>query len=1065
MLGKRHFMVCLFLITRFFTCITLLLLCLPHFVSASEPLGITSEISAVGDGIGISTASWSNTSSLAYSSDLNLWVDATNGNDSHNGLSPSTALRTIQRAADLAAPGTTIHIQPGVYRESIAPAQNGTASASIVYVAEAGRGSVAIRGSDPSSNLTWTRLTSNTIGLPPGVDPTNIYYAYLSSWGLSGPPRFVVELDDNGQVAARLPLAREPDWTVATDWKYHEFWWAADGGNDVAACDPATAADPLNCDAASRSLTQLTDRHNDANPSGIEAGNLTTLGNLTGATLVVLDANTGTFIFRRTIIAHDVAAGRITVDQNCEDGYGSSQPALGWGSKYFVEGLPQLLDSPGEWWYDQSSGRLYLWPRNPGNPHDMHIEISRQQNGFALKNHSYITLQGLIFEFFNNNAIYAANTSYDTSHGDAIINSILRYDDNGVWLSQFVDPKAPIDCTIDGFTIADSEISFMDSEAFHMYSTWGSSSSAASFTRPGILNTVIRHNELHHLGFRTDSDGVGALFVFADHMRFEANYIHDVAGNGVQFMRSVVQSSKTYGFTPDEIKTGDILIRDNIFEKACQNHADCGALKVSGTPPDKQVFRNMLVTGNIFRNTFGWTYIAEKRGNFDGPPSSGVQGMGGFGFYVDNASGITAYRNIAYNNAYAGFKLAGTWRDGDILYYNNTIANSLYGFHFGGKGYDTHHGSVNTQLVNNIIVNHECYGIFLSDADGSFNNTTLDNNLYYNNGWRLYEQGGEWQPGDIRLDVPGADLLYQTLQAIQANTNWEDHGVEGNPNFWSYVISDHNLYDGSWPDLHLTSASTNAIDKGVTTLPASLTALLNEFGVSESMVGASFDIGRYEADFAVPPTVTNTPPTTSTNTPTKTPTYTATSSNTPLKTPTPSRTPTRTATATPTVTRTPTNTPTNTPTKTPTYTATPSYTPSKTPTPSSTSTRTPTTTPTVTNTPTTTPTNTPTKTLTVTSTPTPSRTPTRTSTATGTLTSTLTNIPTNTPTRTLIVTSTPTPSRTPTRTSTATGTLTRTPMPSRTPTRISTATGTVTRTPTPSRTPRYYLFITLVIAG
>lgn len=782
-----------------------------------------------------------------------LWVDAKKGNNTNDGLSPTTALLTIQHAADLAGSGTTIHIQPGIYRESILPAQSGTASAWIRYTAESGPGTVKIRGSDPSSALTWTQLTSNTIGLPTGVDPTLIYYTNISSWGLSGPPRFVVELNDQGEVSSQLPQAREPDWSVVSEWKYHEFWWAADGGNDVAACDPSTDANPLNCDTASRSLTQLTDRHSDLEPVGIESGNLTTLGNLTGAALVVKDTVTGTFVFHRKITTHDVTAGRITVDPKCEQGSGSNQPALGWGSKYYVEGLPSLIDSPGEWWYDQSSGRLYLYPRSPGNPAAMNIEISRRLDGITLTDRSYITLNGLTVEFFNRNAVYVSNDSYDMSHGDTIQNTVLRYASNGVWLRQYVDPNAPVDMSIDGFTIENSEIAFMDDQALHIYSTWGSNSSAASFTRPGVLNIVVRYNELHHLGFNAEFEGVGAQIAFADHFKFEDNHIHHVAHNGFQFMRSVVQSSKTYGFSPAEIKTGNILICNNIFEKACQNASDCGALKISGTPPDRQVFRDLLVTGNIFRNTFGWTYIAEKRGHFDGGPQSDVQGMGGFGFYVDNASGMNAYRNITYNNAFAGFKLSGAWRDGNILYYNNTIANSLNGFHFGGKQYDTHDGSVNTQLINNIMVNNEDYGILLSDADGYFENTTIDHNLYFNNGWRSYQEGGEWISGDIRLDVPGSDLYYQTLADIQAGTTWEDHGVEADPAFWSFDINDHNLFDGSSPIFHLTSTSVNAIDRGTIALPTSLTTLFHQFAIFDPIRGAALDIGRYEAGFSILP--------------------------------------------------------------------------------------------------------------------------------------------------------------------------------------------------------------------
>ncbi|MCE5257573.1 MAG: DUF1565 domain-containing protein [Chloroflexi bacterium] len=782
---------------------------------------------------------------LSYAADL--WVDAALGSDNNNGLSAAKALRTIQKAANLAGPGTVIHILPGVYRESVMPARSGNVAAPIRFIAEEGPGTVDIRGSVASSSMTWTQLTSNSIGLPAGVNPTNIYYTDLSAWGLSSAPRFVVELDSAGEVAARLPLAREPDWSVTTEYKYHEFWWTADGGSDASTnCYPPTDGDPINCDESTRSLTQLTDRNYYPEPAGIEAGNLTTLGDLRGAKLVALDTNTGTFIYRRSIIDYNQDAGRITVDQKCEDGYGTNHPALGWGTKYYVEGLPRLLDTPGEWWYDQYNGRLYLWPRTSGNPASMNIEISRYSDGFNLQNRSNITLEGLTLEFYNRYIVTARNTSFEQSHYDYILNSTLRYGSYGVWLSQYVDPDASTDMTIDGFTLEDSEIAYMDNEAFHIYSSWGSSSSAASFIRTGVLNTVIRGCELHHLGFNTDSDGVGAVIMYADHFWFEDNYVHNVAHNGIQLMRSVVQSSKTYGFEPGEIKTGTILIRGNIFEEACQNHTDCGALKISGSPPDRQVFRDLLVTGNIFRNTFGWTYVAEQRGHFSGESSSAVQGMGGFGFYVDNASGIYAYRNIAYNNGFAGFKFATAWRDGAIVYYNNTTANNLYGFHFGKKEYDTHGGSVNTQLVDNILLNNENNGILLSDADGVFENTTLDHNLYYYNGWRVFGQSG-----DISLDVPGSDIALKTLSDIQAGTSWEDNGVEDTPKIKAYNINDHDLYDGSWPDFHLTTASVNAIDQGVTTLPAALTALLARFNVFDPRRGAAFDIGRYEAGFAL----------------------------------------------------------------------------------------------------------------------------------------------------------------------------------------------------------------------
>lgn len=782
-----------------------------------------------------------------------IWVDAVSGDDGNSGLSAETALRTIQYAADLAQPGTIIHILPGVYRESITPTESGQPGQAIQYIAEKGKGTVIIRGSEPSSSLVWTQLTSNTIKLPPGVNPRNIYYTDISSWGLSEPPRFVVELDHSGEVAARMPLSREPDWAVTTDWKYHEFWWAADGGNSAASCFPPIDADPLDCDEPSRSLTQLTDLTDDTNPPGIEPGNLTTLGNLIGGTVVVADTNTGHFTFRRKITAHDVSAGRITVGEKCEQGHGTDRPGLGWGSKYYIEDLPQLLDSPGEWWYERQTGRLYLWPRNAGNPSGMSIEISRRSDAFNFHNLSYVSLDGLTIEFFNSIAITTINTSYDKSHHNTIHNSVLRYSNLGVWLSQYVDPNAPKDMSIDGFTLEDSEIAYMDTEAIHTYSSWKGSSLAGSFTRSGVSHTIIRRNELHHVGYRSDyEDGVGVEFVFADHLRFEDNHIHHVAHNGVQLIRSVVQSNKKYGFSPEEIKTGDILIRNNIIEKACQNNADCSALKISGTPPDRHVFRDLLIIGNVIRDTFGWTYIAEQRGHFDGGDGSIQQGMGGFGVYVDNASGVVAFRNIAYNNAFAGFKFAASWRDGDILFYNNTVANSFNGFHFGGESYDTH-GSYNTQLINNIVVNSEGYGIFLGDADGELANFNTDHTLYFNNGWRPYEEGGLQNPGNLVIAAPVSNPYFPTLADIQAGTPWESHGVEGDPAFWSYDAKDHDPFDHSWPNFHLTSASANALNRGATELPETLKLQLKNHSVFDIQLGTAYDIGRYEAGFLIRP--------------------------------------------------------------------------------------------------------------------------------------------------------------------------------------------------------------------
>ncbi len=774
-----------------------------------------------------------------------LWVDAEHGDDdNHDGLTSTTAFATIQKAADIAGPGVTVHILPGVYRETVWPVLNGAAAEPIVYRAENGPGTVALRGSEPSASLVWTQLAANTIGLPSGVNPANIYYTDLSAWELEAAPRFVVELDGDGDVVARLPQAREPDWEVVTEWKTHEFWWAADGGSTPATCDPNTNDDE-NCDLATRSMTQLTDRTSDAEPAGIEAGNLTTLGDLTGGTLVAIDTYQGHYVYRRTITAHDVGNGLITVDKVCEHDSNSNNPGLGWGSKYYVENKPSLLDTPGEWWYDVAARRLYLWPRAAGNPAAQAIEISRRANGFSLKNRSYTVLDGLTIEILDGAAVHLADWETEHAYADVVRNVTLRYANIGVYVEQSVYPASRPGDVVDGFVLENSEIAYIDTLGIRLIDWWENGAAADSFIRSGVFNTIIRDNEMHHLGFRTDSDNaVGLSFGHANLLRFERNYVHHVAHNGVQFSKSVIQSDKTYGFTPDEIKTGGVLIRDNLFEKACQLTTDCGGLKFWGSSPDSHVFRDVLITGNVFRDSIGWTYISEKRWRWWGGEGSQVLGMGAFGLYVDHASGIHAYRNIAYNNSHEGYSLSGVWRDGQIVYVNNIAANSLYGFVLGG-GYDTH-GSYDTKILNNILVNNEAFGMSINYSNGNTTNTVIDHNLYFNNGW-----GPLWHAGPVVVREDGSWNPYETLTQTQAATPWEDHGLEGDPAFYDYDSADHNLHDGSRPDFHLTSVSAAAIDHGTTALPASLTALLETFDVTDYVWGDAFDIGRYEAGFVL----------------------------------------------------------------------------------------------------------------------------------------------------------------------------------------------------------------------
>jgi len=746
-----------------------------------------------------------------------LWVDAVNGHDNQDGLTPATALQTLQAAADRAVAATLVHIQPGIYRESVRPLQSGTAQAPIHYRAEQGLNSVFIRGAE--SGMNWQPLAENTIGLPAHVDPQQIVWTDLSAWALTKPPRFIMDS------TVRYSLAREPDKQVHNEWQQDEFWWTADGGSRVADCYPPEDKDKRNCDQDSRSTTQLTDSHDDTEPVGIEPGNLTTLGELTGATLVALDTVMGDTLFRRTLIAHDVALGQVTVDEAAERN-SNDNLGLGWGSQYYLEHHPALLDTPGEYWFDKTTGIVYLWPLTSSSLNE--LEISRRDIGWDLTDRSHIILEDLVIEFFNDTALKVNNNDTQSSHGLIGRQLKIHYAQNGLVVQQQPNKNQPDAGMTSGLILEHSEIGYMDSSAILLDSDWILSTVIEPFAQQAaISNTLIRNNEFHHIGFHAQRTPAIEI-VLADKFRFENNRIHDTAFDGIQFSLSWNQAAKTYDFSPEEIKTGEILLKDNLIETACQMVVECGGVVFWGLPPKNHVFKDVLLIGNTLRAHYGWSTVAQRRNWW-------ADGYFGFGLLLSNASGIHGYGNLLYNNGYANVFATQHWRDGVLIFYNNLLANSFYGINiWNPPDLETHGGPVDSQFVNNLIINNERFGVRHSAAveESSFK---LDHNLYYANGWSDNLNSGVMHANGER---------YYFLAELQEQTPWEVHGVGEAPRFFNYDYpGQHQKGDLSVLDFGLSQGSA-AIQQGSASLPLSLQALLNIFALQPQNVEPG-DIGPF----------------------------------------------------------------------------------------------------------------------------------------------------------------------------------------------------------------------------
>lgn len=95
-----------------------------------------------------------------YSGTYHLYV-ATTGSDTNTGTK-TAPLRTIQKAASKAKPGTVVHVAPGTYKGTFTTSASGTASANIVYVSDVKWGAKIVPASSTSDSTGW-QVTGNYV--------------------------------------------------------------------------------------------------------------------------------------------------------------------------------------------------------------------------------------------------------------------------------------------------------------------------------------------------------------------------------------------------------------------------------------------------------------------------------------------------------------------------------------------------------------------------------------------------------------------------------------------------------------------------------------------------------------------------------------------------------------------------------------------------------------------------------------------------------------------------------------------------------------------------------------
>ncbi|MFG2218589.1 MULTISPECIES: right-handed parallel beta-helix repeat-containing protein [unclassified Streptomyces] len=274
------------------------------------------------------------------------------GQDTAGGRSPKAPFRHIQKCADVMVPGDTCLVLSGTYEETVVPARSGTAELPITYRAAPGAkvtvsGASRIGGFDPVTAADVTQIAKS--------DP----FAAKSQFSDAVAAGHIYSTSvDLGADVTTVQVFTDKKMDIEAQWPYPgldlldpTLQYAGEGSAD------ATIADA--------DLTR---------PAGYWDG---------------ARALTGYWYVSATTTVKSSAAGSVTLD--------AAPPCVHKvvpkETRYALSGKIGELGNPGEWFYDPTAKRLYVYGTDDPDAHT--VEAKRRTLGFDLANASHTTIAGI----------------------------------------------------------------------------------------------------------------------------------------------------------------------------------------------------------------------------------------------------------------------------------------------------------------------------------------------------------------------------------------------------------------------------------------------------------------------------------------------------------------------------------------------------------------------------------------------------------------------------------------------------------------------------------------------
>ncbi len=629
---------------------------------------------------------------------------------------------TIQAAADVATGGDTVFVKAGTYRETVIPANSGSSGNSIVFQVY-GNDNVTISGAEEITG--WTHQSGN------------IYYASMAADYIDQPTDHA-QTDQVFVDKTMLHVARWPNLTGTLP-----------KGNERAITSGASRTGPSN-NVYTGTLT-------DADvPSSLD---------YTGAEIFYYP-DTGKWTWSFTGWVTNVSSSTITFET-----YNGATEDGGTGyanvSKYFIFNAYDLLDVGGEFYHDESAGRLYLITPTQDDPSTHTVEAKKRQYGFNLSGKSYIEVRG-----FN---LFACTVTTDDEAG-SLGGSETGYDASGNtiypwrWSGSVASSSH---CTIDRLVVEYPDFSLEQMGYFNMQ--WGQNSGivlggtdhvvknchikyccnngiSCIGERHDIYNNIIEDVNFYGRGYAGVSCGQSG----AD------SYDHEIHYN-------TIRRAGRIGIHLQNIKNSDInnqitRVHHNLVEECCLQDQDCAGIRATG---DKKFLR---IDHNIVRDT-RMAYI-----------NSGI--------YCDYTKNTIIDHNVVYNMwSTIHLNYGDTGGAMNHIVYNNTLVSQNKSSAFIRGPFNFSGGGEKTGLV---IQNNICW-IYTPPAEGNYS---------------VFSGQYDGASFDSSNNVLNADPLFVTypddLQLTASSTNCIDQGV---------TVPDYTR-DGATVPAHNDPMSGSAIDIG-----------------------------------------------------------------------------------------------------------------------------------------------------------------------------------------------------------------------------------------------------------